>query len=270
MTCALLQESPTALPVPEAVAPSANTPEPSASVRGFVHSVETCGSVDGPGLRYVAFLAGCPMRCVYCHNPDTQSRAHSREKTAGQVIADVLRYRHFIRRGGLTVSGGEPLMQPAFVCAIFEEAKAAGIHTALDTSGCLGDLADDRLLAATDLVLLDIKSWEPDLYKSVTGVSLEPTLRFAKRLESKRIPVWIRFVLVPGITDGESNIRGLADYVGRLTNVARVEILPFHKFGEAKYKALGLPCKLTETPAASNADAERAKAIFAEEGVSAN
>ena len=130
MTCALLQESPTALPVPEAVAPSASTPEPSASVRGFVHSVETCGSVDGPGLRYVAFLAGCPMRCVYCHNPDTQSRAHSREKKP-PVKSSLMssRYRHFIRRGGLTVSGGEPLMQPAFVRAIFEEAKAAGIHT---------------------------------------------------------------------------------------------------------------------------------------------
>lgn len=252
-----------------AVSPAPPASLPAGGVAGHVHSVETCGSVDGPGLRFVVFLAGCPMRCVYCHNPDTQSRANATVRTASDVVRDALRYRNFIRNGGITVSGGEPLMQPAFVRAIFEEAKAAGLHTTLDTSGCLGDLADDALLEATDLVLLDIKSWEPDLYRSVTGVSLEPTLRFARRLEAKGVPAWIRFVLVPGITDGEENIRGLARYVADLGNIERVEILPFHKMGETKYQALGLPCKLTDIPAATEADVFRARRLFAAEGVTA-
>jgi pyruvate formate lyase activating enzyme len=242
---------------------------PAAVVTGHVHSVETCGTVDGPGTRYVLFLSGCPLRCQYCHNPDTRGRSSATVKDVDEVVADVLRYRNFIRRGGLTISGGEPLMQPDFVRAIFQKVKAAGIHTALDTSGFLGESADDDLLAATDLVLLDIKSGLRETYRNVTGVALEPTLRFAKRLDAMGKPVWIRFVLVPGLTDAEDNIRAVAEFVATLGNVARVEVLPFHQFGLGKYAELRMDYPLKDTPAAEEADVARARSIFAEAGVTA-
>lgn len=233
-------------------------------IKGYIHSVETCGTVDGPGMRYVAFLPGCPLRCLYCHNPDTQGRTNGNILTAREVVADALRYRNFLRKGGLTLSGGEPLMQPRFVEAILAEAKEAGLHTALDTSGFLGAKASDRLLDLTDLVLLDIKSWDPVTYKQVTGVSREPTLAFARRLDGLRKPMWVRFVLVPGVTDAANNIRQVAAFVASLGNVERVEILPFHKFGEPKYATLGMEYQLTHTPPASAEDCERARALFKE------
>lgn len=236
---------------------------------GRVHSVETCGSVDGPGLRYVIFLSGCPLRCVYCHNPDTQDHKCGTYTSADEVVAQALRYRNFIRKGGITISGGEPLLQPEFVKAVFQSARRAGLHTALDTCGFVGDRADDELLQSTDLVLLDIKSWNPALYKSVTGVKLEPTLRFARRLSDMGKAMWIRFVLVPGLTDGEENMRGLAGFIKTLDCVERVEILPFHKFGESKHQIMGTDYQLMSTPAATAEDVARAKAIFAEEGVAA-
>ncbi len=242
---------------------------PAAVVTGHVHSVETCGTVDGPGTRYVLFLSGCPLRCQYCHNPDTRGRSSATVKDVDEVVADVLRYRNFIRRGGLTISGGEPLMQPEFVREIFRKVKAAGIHTALDTSGFLGDAADDDLLASTDLVLLDIKSGLAETYRHVTGVALEPTLRFAKRLEAMGKPVWIRFVLVPGLTDAEDNIRAVAEFVATLGNVQRVEVLPFHQYGISKYEELRIEYPLKDTPSAEEADVARARAIFAEAGVKA-
>jgi pyruvate formate lyase activating enzyme len=240
---------------------------PSAVIEGHVHSIETCGTVDGPGTRYVLFLSGCPLRCQYCHNPDTRGRSGGTLRNADEVVKDVLRYRNFIRRGGLTISGGEPLMQPDFVRAVFQKVKAAGIHTTLDTSGFLGDAADDELLAATDLVLLDIKSGLPGTYREVTGVDLEPTLRFAKRLDLLGKPVWIRFVVVPGLTDAEPNIRAIARFVATLGNVQRVELLPFHQFGRSKYAALGMAYPLTNTPPASDSDVARARRIFADEGI---
>jgi len=237
--------------------------------KGYVHSVETFGSVDGPGMRYVVFLSGCPLHCSYCHNPDTQNRRIGQQLTAKEVVADALRYRNFIRKGGITISGGEPLMQPAFVEAIFVEAKKAGIHTVLDTSGFLGAKASDRLLEYTDLVLLDIKSWTPETYKHVTGVSREPTLTFARRLNWMGKPVWLRFVLVPGLTDKSNNIRGVAAFAAELGNVERVEILPFHQYGRSKYAELGLAYQLADTPTATSDDVERAKAFFQEFGIQA-
>jgi pyruvate formate lyase activating enzyme len=248
---------------------SAVLSEPAVGIQGHVHSIETCGTVDGPGTRYVLFLSGCPLRCQYCHNPDTRGRSGGTLRSADEVVKDVLRYRNFIRRGGLTISGGEPLMQPDFVRAIFQKVKAAGIHTTLDTSGFLGDAADDDLLAATDLVLLDIKSGLPDTYREVTGVALEPTLRFAKRLDCLCKPVWMRFVVVPGLTDAGENIRAVARFVADLDNVVRVEILPFHQFGRAKYAALEMPYPLENTPPANDADVARARRIFADAGVEA-
>lgn len=236
---------------------------------GYIHSVETCGTVDGPGLRYVLFLSGCPLRCQYCHNPDAQGRPCGDTRSPEDVIADIRRYRSFIRKGGLTISGGEPLMQADFIHAVFKAAKDEGIHTALDTSGYLGHRASDELLENVDLVILDIKSWSPMTYKLATGVCIEPTIAFAKRLDALRKATWIRFVLVPGLTDAESNIDGLAAFVASLGNVERVEILPFHKMGEGKYRQLGMPYKLHHTPTPTAAEVDRARAIFARHGVNA-
>jgi pyruvate formate lyase activating enzyme len=244
--------------------------EADAMASGYIHSVETCGTVDGPGLRYVLFLGGCPLRCLYCHNPDAQGRPTGDCRTADEVLEDVLRYKSFIRRGGLTVSGGEPLMQPRFVGALFRGAKRHGIHTALDTSGFLGHKADDALLDQTDLVLLDIKSWKPDLYRKVTGVEVGPTLDFAERLDRRGNRMWIRFVLVPGLTDDPENVRGLADFVSRLDHVERVEILPFHQMGEYKYAELGKEYQLQDTATPTEEEIERVRAIFADHGVEAH
>ncbi|TVP77514.1 MAG: pyruvate formate lyase-activating protein [Puniceicoccaceae bacterium] len=259
---------------PPAGAPTGNsipatTSAPTPQTMGFVHSVETCGTVDGPGLRYVLFLHGCPLRCQYCHNPDAQGKPCGETRSAEAAFTEVLKYKSFIRKGGLTISGGEPLMQPDFVHALFALAKEAGIHTTLDTSGFVGQKASDALLDLTDLVLLDIKSFSPMTHKIVTGVCVDQTLKFAKRLEARGNQVWIRFVLVPGLTDNEKNIEGLAEFVAGLSNVARVEILPFHKMGEDKYKRAGLPYQLGRTPAPTESQIARAREIFAKYGVDA-
>lgn len=249
--------------------PPGDSPVPSLSTRGFIHSVETCGTVDGPGLRYVLFLHGCPLRCLYCHNPDTQGRPCGSNKTAGEVLADVLRYRNFIRNGGLTISGGEPMMQPEFVHAIMAGAKAEGLHTALDTSGFLGHQTSDELLKNIDLVLLDIKSWDKDTYQRTTGTRIEPTIAFARRLQALGKKTWIRFVLVPGLTDDEENIDGLAAFVSSLDNVERVEILPFHKMGESKYGATGQQYLLAGTKVPTSEQVAKAHSIFAGYGIKA-
>lgn len=240
---------------------------PSLQTTGHVHSTETCGAVDGPGLRYVVFTHGCPLRCQYCHNPDTQGIPAGRVVTAGEVLAGALRYRSFLRRGGITISGGEPLMQPDFAHAIFHGAKEAGLHTALDTSGALGANVSDAMLEDVDLVLLDIKSGLPDTYRRVTGVSLAPTLEFARRLDSMHKSMWVRFVLVPGLTDQEENIASIAQFVASLSTVGRVEILPFHKLGEGKYAQLGRPYQLTSTEPPSYSEVEWARGIFKQYGV---
>ena len=250
------------------------SPEPTVSVpplttTGHIHSVETCGTVDGPGVRYVLFTSGCPLRCQYCHNPDAQGKPCGQINTAGEVLDDILKYGNFIKNGGLTISGGEPLMQPEFIHAVFAGAREAGIHTALDTSGFLGDKASDALLDTVDLVLLDIKSWDPHTYKIVTGGCIDPTIRFARRLSEIGKPAWIRFVLVPGLTDDEHNIAGLAEFVANLTNVERMEILPFHKMGENKYHRAGLPYNLSDTPTPTTQQIEKARRIFIDHGIKA-
>jgi len=242
---------------------------PDPATEGFVHSVETCGTVDGPGVRYVLFLNGCPLRCQYCHNPDAQGKPSGQTMTAAEAFADVLRYKSFIKKGGITISGGEPLMQPGFVHAVFAQAKEAGLHTTLDTSGFVGHKASDELLDLTDLVLLDIKSFSPMTHKMVTGVCVDQTLKFARRLDARGNRVWIRFVLVPGLTDNPTNIDGLAAFVSSLGNVDRVEILPFHKMGEEKYSRAGLPYRLGNTPTPTEGQIESARAIFARHGITA-
>lgn len=252
--------------------PSSPCPlDPEGQVSGYVHSVETGGTVDGPGIRYVVFLSGCPLHCRYCHNPDTRHVSGGKLMTAAEVLRDVATYVPFLKRagGGLTLSGGDPLTQAAFTKALLRGAKKLGLHTVLDTSGYLGSHADDDLLAATDLVLLDIKSGDPETYRKVTGVRLEPTLDFALRLAERGTQVWIRFVLVPGLTDDPENIRALARIVAALPNVVRTEILPFHKMGEYKWAELRYAYSLSGTPAADKADLEKARQLFREEGVEA-
>lgn len=216
---------------------------------GLVHSVESCGTVDGPGIRFVLFLSGCSLRCRYCHNPDTSFTRRGTERSAEDVLKEISRYRDFLVNagGGVTISGGDPLFQPEFTRAILRGCKAMGLHTCLDTSGHLGCNADEEMLALTDLVLLDIKAWNPEQYRQVTAQPLQPTLDFAERLAALKKPVWLRYVLVPGLTDRVDDIEALARYASGLGNIQRVDVLPFHQMGRYKWQELGLDYTLTDT-----------------------
>jgi pyruvate formate lyase activating enzyme len=245
-------------------------PAATRALTGSVHSFDISTGVDGPGTRFVAFLAGCPLRCLYCHSPDTQFRRYGTPATADELVTEIRRYERFIKvaGGGVTLSGGEPLQQPGFVRQVFAACKEMGLHTALDTSGFLGDRADDSLLDLTDLVLLDIKSGDPGTYRRVTRTGrLEPTLRFAHRVAARGIPIWVRFVLVPGLTDDEENVAAVAGIVASIPTVERVEVLPFHAMGAAKYAALGLEFPLAGTPAPDAALLERVRGQFAARGL---
>jgi len=231
---------------------------------GSVHSWELVTAVDGPGTRLTAFLAGCPLRCLYCHNPDTMQMRRGEPVLATELLNRVARYRAVfgVTGGGLTVSGGEPLMQPAFVARLLRGAKAMGIHTALDTSGFLGAACTDAMLDDIDLVLLDVKSGLPDTYRRVTGRDLQPTLDFGRRLAARGIQIWVRFVLVPGLTDDPANVEAVADYVAGLATVTRVEVLPFHQMGRDKWASLGMRYELEDTPAPSPELVERVRDQF--------
>lgn len=238
------------------------------SVTGLVHSVESCGTVDGPGIRFVLFLSGCSLRCRYCHNPDTSWRRRGRRRNAGDVLEEISRYRDFLLAagGGVTLSGGDPLFQPDFAGAVLKGCKKLGLHTCLDTSGHLGTNADEELLANTDLVLLDIKAWNPEQYKALTGGELRPTLQFAERLAALRKPVWLRYVLVPGLTDNMEDIAELSRHAARLGNVERVDVLPFHQMGRFKWDELNLEYTLKDVPEPSPELTEQARGIFRRAG----
>jgi pyruvate formate lyase activating enzyme len=228
---------------------------------GYVHAVETFGATDGPGLRYVLFTAGCKMRCLYCHNPDSWTLRDGQWKTVDKVVGDIGRYAGFYRHtGGLTVSGGEPLVQADFVREVFRQVKERyGLHTVLDTNGALAGTVPDAWFEPVDLVLLDIKQMDPAKHVALTGLELQPTLDFAHRLKNLGKPAWIRYVLVPGHTDDFGDVEKLADFVATLSNVERVEILPFHKMGEDKWKELGRKYQLSDTPTPDEALIERVK-----------
>ena len=217
---------------------------------GYVHSYETSSRYDGPGLRAVLFVSGCLLRCTYCHNPDTWHLKDGTYISAQQVIDRLGQFASALRAldGGLTISGGEVMVQLAFTKRILAGAKQMGLHTAIETSGFLGDRVDDSYLSVLDLVLLDIKSSNPDTYKLVTGRDLAPTLRFAERLAKMNKPVWVRFTLVPGHTDDPANVEGIAKFVAPMKNVEWVEVQPFHKMGEFKWKAMNLDYKHANTP----------------------
>lgn len=220
---------------------------------GYCHSYETSSRYDGPGLRVVVFVSGCLLRCTYCHNPDTWHLKDGTYVSAQQVLDRLEGFASAIRTlgGGLTISGGEPMVQLAFTKRIFAGAKKMGLHTAIETSGFLSARADESYLSVIDLILLDIKSSNPDTYRKVTGRDLAPTLRFAERLASMGKPAWVRFTLVPGQTDDPANVEGIAKFVAPMKNVEWVEIQPFHQMGAFKWKAMNLEYKCADTPAAS-------------------
>ncbi|WP_246264618.1 pyruvate formate-lyase-activating protein [Acrocarpospora pleiomorpha] len=236
---------------------------------GVISSWDLSIGVDGPGTRFVVFTAGCALRCLYCQNPETWRMRDGRRVTTDEVMAEVGKYRRFIAvaGGGVTVSGGEPLLQHRFTADLLRRCHEIGLHTALDTSGFLGDRATDSLLADTDLVLLDIKSADPKAYRDLTGVELEPTLRFARRLAELGRPTWIRFVLVPGLTDDPAHVDALAAFIADLGNVDHVDVLPFHRMAIEKYERLGLAFPLAHVQPPDQALLDRVHAQFRAHGV---
>lgn len=219
-------------------------------IKGRIHSFQSMGAVDGPGLRYVVFLQGCPLRCAYCHNPDTWDIAgESTEYSPQEVLGNIQRYRsYFGRKGGVTVSGGEPLMQPEFTAGLFRLAQEEGIHTALDTSCALPEAAPP-VLEHTNLILADVKFLSEIDYQEYCGGSFDAVVTFLNQAAGRRIPVWIRHVVVPGITDGEAHIRELCRFASGYPNVERIDLLPFSKLCEEKYQNMGIPFPLAEVPA---------------------
>jgi pyruvate formate lyase activating enzyme len=224
-------------------------PDKAAATHGYVHSYESSSRYDGPGLRLVLFVSGCLLRCSYCHNPDTWHLKDGTYVSTQQVLERLGNFAPSLRKlnGGLTISGGEPLVQFKFTGGILAGAKQLGLHTAIETSGFLGDRADQEYLSALDLVLLDIKSSDPKTYRKVTGRELAPTLRFAERLADMGKPVWVRFTLVPGVTDDPENVEGIARFVAPMKNVEWVEVQPFHQLGSFKWKPMHLDYKLSGT-----------------------
>lgn len=238
-------------------------------MKGYVHSIETFGTVDGPGIRYVVFLQGCPMRCKYCHNPDTWELNVGSQMSVDEILEDYESYRAFLRSGGLTVTGGEPLLQIDFLIQLFESAKEKHIHTCIDTSGiCYRENNSsyldklDRLMKVTDLVLLDIKHIDPVEHLELTGQPNHDILAFAKYLERKEIPVWIRHVVVPTITFDESYLHDLGYFLGDLSNIEALDVLPYHDLGTVKYKNLNMDYPLKGIPPLDNKDALKAREMI--------
>src|SRR5215213_5634737 len=238
---------------------------------GFVHSFTTGSAVDGPGVRVVAWLAGCQFRCVYCHNPDTWKMTNGMPVTLSRAVEVVSKYRHDLKitKGGLTISGGEPLMQHRFVLKVFAAAKQVGVHTALDTNGFLGDRLSDADLASVDLVLLDLKAFTPDLHLRLTKIDNQPVHAFARRLAAARKPMWVRFVLIPGWTDDMAEVERIAAFAAELGIVERVDVLPFHQMGRFKWEKLNLEYELKHTQPPSQATVDEAIARFRAAGLKA-
>lgn len=233
---------------------------------GYIHSTESFGTVDGPGVRFVIFLQGCPMRCKYCHNPDTWEMNRGERRSPESLIREFDRNRQFYARGGITVTGGEALMQIDFLLELFGLAKKEGIHTCLDTSGITyhpgkSSYNDklDALMEVTDLVMLDIKHIDPEGHKALTGHGNAGILAFARYLEEKQVPVWIRHVVVPGITDDPGQLTRLGQFIGTLSNVKALDVLPYHTLGVSKYRELGIPYPLEGVPQATQQQAVEAK-----------
>ncbi len=237
------------------------------SVTGRIHSIESFGTLDGPGIRYVLFLQGCPLRCLYCHNPDARGESGGTVMTAGEVMTDILTYRAFIARGGVTLSGGEPLLQPAFTREVLEGCREHRLHSALDTSGAVPLECAAPVIDRADLLLLDIKALDDDLCVPLTGCGAADTLATLEYCEATGKAVWVRHVLVPGYTLDRSRLKRLADYLLRFGCIQKTELLPFHKMGEYKWTALGCPYALADTQPPTDAQMDEARAIFRQRGL---
>ena len=234
-----------------------------------LHRIIAFSNVEGQGNRTSIFLQGCKLNCLYCHNPDTLAMREGHPTLLSDMIDRVMRYKPVFDAtgGGLTISGGEPMMQPMFVRNLLRETKARGIHNTIDTSGFLGRNMPDEELGNLDLVLLDVKSGDPDTYKRVTGQILAPTLKFGRRLADHGVKMWIRYVLVPNLTDDPDNVAKAADIVADWESVERVEVLPFHKMGEDKWAQLNMHYELSDTPSPSKEQTEAARDIFRSRGL---
>jgi pyruvate formate lyase activating enzyme len=237
---------------------------------GFVHSFTAGSTVDGPGRRIVAWLSGCQFRCLYCHNPDTWKLTNGMPVTLARAVEVVQEYRPSLVQGGLTISGGEPLLQQRFVINLLESARNLCLHTAIGTNGYFGARLSDAELGLIDLVLLDIKALSCDLHRRLTGYDNQPILDFARRLAALRKPVWVRFVFVPVVTDDLDEIDHLANFVAGLGNVERVEVLPFHQIGRFKWEKLGMDYELRQTDPPSRAKIEKAITRFCAKGLKAS
>jgi len=239
---------------------------------GFMHSFTTGSAVDGPGIRIVGWTTGCMWRCQYCHNPDTWTMRNGIPVSATRAVEELRKYRHGLKvmEGGVTISGGEPLMQRRFVVKVLAGAKTMGIHTAIETNGFLGAELTDQDLEHIDLVMLGIKAWGKDRHETLTGRDSAPTLALARRLAERKQPMWVRFVLVPGLTDDPEEIQGIADFAAGLGNVARVEVLPFHQMGRFKWKTLGIRYKLENAEPPTDEAVGKALEIFRARGLSAH
>ena len=234
------------------------------SQQGYVHSIDTGGMVDGPGIRYVVFFAGCSLRCKYCHNPDTWKVRSGDVMTVDEVIADMKKYKSYLKfsGGGVTITGGEPFVQPDFLMELMAAIKAAGFHTVLDTSGHGKKSVAERALKHTDLLMLDVKTINPKAYKKLTGGSIFPTLQILDVSRDLQVPTWVRFVLVPGYTDDLDDIKELADYLHNFNNVEKIEVLPFHKLGEYKWENMDIPYELANVLPPGPEIMKRAKSIL--------
>lgn len=238
---------------------------------GFVHSFTTGSTLDGPGVRLVAWLSGCQFRCLYCHNPDTWTMTNGIPITIQRAREQIAKYRHGLKimKGGLTISGGEPLMQSKFVVNLFAAAKSMDIHTALDTNGALGARLSDHDLSLVDLVLLDLKAWDPERHLKLVGADIAPVLDFARRLASLKRPMWVRFVLVPGFTDLPDEAACIAEFAAGLGNVERVDVLPFHQMGAFKWQQLKMDYALVNLEPPSEKSVERVREQFKAAGLKA-
>ena len=238
-------------------------------MKGYIHSIESCGTVDGPGIRYVIFFQGCPMRCQYCHNPDTWEYGGGTQMTVEEVLEGFYSNLPFYKSGGVTVTGGEPMMQMDFLIELFRDLKRHGVHTCIDSCGVLYNPHNDRfmkqleeLLPLTDLVLLDIKQIDDAKHRELTGHSNRQILSFARCLDAHRIPVWIRHVVVPGLTLYREYLEGLGTFMASLNNVKALDVLPYHSMGKAKYKKLGIPYPLEDTREATKEEAFAARQLI--------
>lgn len=244
-------------------------------MKGRIHSIETLGTVDGPGLRYIIFTQGCLLRCKFCHNPDTWKMNDGKEMTVAELVKDIKEYQPFFEssNGGVTVSGGEPLIQAEFLLELFTELKKHGIHTCIDTSaGCFSRSPHfmktmDKLMEVTDLVLLDLKQIDPVEHKELTGMSNEHILDMAKYLDEKHVPVWVRHVLVPGGSDQDEYLQRLSDFIATLSNVEKIDVLPYHELGVYKWESMGLDYPLKGVKSPTEERVKNAEAILNREKV---